>query len=59
MLRRFAEACPRCAADVLGQTQTCRHRYAHIEIPPIRPHVTRIELYPNFRTLGSAGVGKA
>jgi transposase len=45
MLRRFAEACPRCAADVLGQTRTCRHRYDHIEIPPIRPHVTRIELY--------------
>jgi transposase len=44
-LRRFAEACPRCAADVLGQRQTCRHRYEHIDIPPIRPHVTRIELY--------------
>src|SRR5512134_2718089 len=22
--RRFAESCPRCAADVSGQTQTCR-----------------------------------
>lgn len=44
-LRRFAEACPRCAANVLGQRQTCRHRYEHIDIPPIRPHVTRIELY--------------
>src|SRR5512134_450086 len=29
-VRRFAEACPRCAANVLGQTQTCRHRYEHI-----------------------------
>src|SRR5512134_1130637 len=44
-LRRFAKACPRCAADVSRQRQTCRHRYEHIEIPPIRPHVTRIELY--------------
>jgi transposase len=44
-IKRLAIACPHCAADVSGQTQTCRHRYDHIEIPPIRPHVTRIELY--------------
>ena len=44
-IKRLATGCPHCAADVSGQTQTCRHRYDHIEIPPIRPHVTRIELY--------------
>ena len=44
-IRRFAEACPGCAADVSGQTQQRRCAYEHIEIPPIRPHVTRIELY--------------
>jgi transposase len=44
-VKRLATGCPHCAADVSGQTQTCRHRYDHIEIPPIRPHVTRIELY--------------
>jgi transposase len=44
-IKRLAIACPHCAADVSGQTQTRRHRYDHIEIPPIRPHVTRIELY--------------
>ena len=44
-IRRFAEACPGCAADVSGQPQRRRRRYEHIEIPPIRPHVTRIELF--------------
>ena len=44
-LRCFAEACSRCAADVSGQKQRRRHYYEHIDIPPIRPHVTRIELY--------------
>lgn len=44
-IKRLATACPHCAADVSRQTQTCRHRYDHIDIPPIRPHVTRIELY--------------
>jgi transposase len=44
-IKRLATGCPHCAVDVSGQTQTCRHRYDHIEIPPIRPHVTRIELY--------------
>lgn len=44
-LRRFAETCGHCSADVSGQKQRRRRRYEHIEIPPIRPHVTRIELY--------------
>ena len=44
-VKRLATACPHCAADVSGQTQTCRHRYDHIDIPPIAPMVTRIELF--------------
>ena len=44
-IRRFASTCPCCSADVSGQKQRRRRRYEHIEIPPIRPHVTRIELY--------------
>jgi transposase len=44
-IRRFATACPRCSADVSQQKQRRRRGYEHIEIPPIRPHVTRIELY--------------
>jgi transposase len=44
-IRRFAESCPQCAADVSGDTQRRRRCYEHIDIPPIRPHVTRIELY--------------
>ena len=44
-IKRRAIACPHCAADVSGQTQTCRHCYDHIDIPPIAPLVTRIELF--------------
>jgi transposase len=44
-IKRLATACPHCAADVSGQTQTCRHRYDYIDIPPIAPVVTRIELF--------------
>jgi transposase len=44
-IKRLATACSHCAADVSGQTQTCRHRYDHIDIPPIAPLVTRIELF--------------
>jgi transposase len=44
-IKRLATACPHCAADVSGQRQTCRHRYDHIDLPPIAPVVTRIELF--------------
>ena len=44
-IKRLATACPHCAADVSGQRQACRHRYDHIDIPPIVPVVTRIELF--------------
>jgi transposase len=44
-IKRLTIACPHCATDVSGQAQTCRHRYDHIDIPPIAPVVTRIELF--------------
>ena len=62
--RRLAEACPHCGADVSEDHQSCRHRYDHIELPPIRPEVTRIELYggrcracgKRYRTAATAGM---
>lgn len=44
-VRRFAATCPHCAADVSGARQQRRRCYEHIDIPPIRPHITRIELF--------------
>ncbi|MBX9814526.1 MAG: IS66 family transposase [Sphingomonas sp.] len=43
--RIMATACCHCGTDVAGQAQRCRHRYDHIDLPPIRPIVTRIELF--------------
>jgi transposase len=43
--RVMATACGHCGADVSGQAQRCRHRYDHIDLPPIRPIVTRVELF--------------
>lgn len=43
--RVMATACCHCGTDVSGQAQRCRHRYDHIDLPPIRPIVTRIELF--------------
>lgn len=43
--RRLAAVCPHCGADVSGARQTCRHRYDHIDLPLIRPVVTRVELF--------------
>ncbi|SMP83269.1 hypothetical protein SAMN06296065_1471, partial [Novosphingobium panipatense] len=42
--RVIAAACGHCGSDVSGQTRRCRHRYDHIDLPPIRPVVTRVEL---------------
>ena len=39
-----AERCA-CGADVSGLKQRRRRRYDHIDIPPVVPHVTRVELY--------------
>ena len=34
-----------CGADVSGLNQTCRQRYDHVDIPPVLPNVTRVELH--------------
>ena len=43
--RRMVEACPHCGTAVSAGRQRCRHRYDHIDLPPIRPVVTRVELF--------------
>jgi len=42
--RCMALACEGCGADVSGLTQRVRRRYDHIDLPVIRPIVTRVEL---------------
>lgn len=42
--RVVAAACGHCGTEVSGAAQRCRHRYDHIDLPPIRPVVTRVEL---------------
>lgn len=39
-----AERCAQCLADLSGAAQAVREAYDHVEIPPIRPVVTRVEL---------------
>jgi transposase len=43
--RRMAEACGHCGADLSSVTQRRRRRYDHIDLPVIRPIVTRVELF--------------
>jgi len=43
--RVMASACCHCGTDVSNQAQRCRHRYDHIDLPPIRPIITLIELF--------------
>ena len=43
--RRMADACGHCGTDVSGAAQRLRHAYDHIDLPPIRPVVTRVELF--------------
>jgi transposase len=43
--RVVASACDHCGTDVSGLAQCCRHRYDYIDLPPIRPIVTRVELF--------------
>lgn len=40
-----ATVCSHCAADVSGIAQNSVHEYDRIEIPEIRPDVTRVRLY--------------
>ena len=41
----MAEQCQHCAADVSGVTQTALQSYDRIEIPEIKPEVTRVTLH--------------
>src|SRR5512143_1308920 len=43
--RRLAEECPHCRMALSQAGQRCRHRYDHIDLPEIRPVVTRVELF--------------
>lgn len=40
-----ARRCPHCAADVSGATQSALERYDRIELPEIKPDVTRVVLH--------------
>jgi len=40
-----ATHCRSCGADVRAVRQRRRRRYDHVDIPPIVPHVTRVELH--------------
>ncbi|MFP1133204.1 IS66 family transposase [Asticcacaulis sp. W401b] len=42
--RVYASECRHCHADVSRLSQHIRCRYDHIDLPPIRPVVTRVEL---------------
>ncbi|QCN97418.1 IS66 family transposase (plasmid) [Azospirillum argentinense] len=43
--RRLAEECLHCQTALSAAGQRCRHRYDHIDLPEIRPVVTRVELF--------------
>ena len=43
--RCLAEACPHCGTAAPETAQRCRHRYDHIDLPEVRPVVTRVELF--------------
>lgn len=40
-----ASCCGRCGQDVSGQRQRVRRAYDHVDIPPIAPVTTRVELF--------------
>lgn len=43
--RRLAAECPHCQTALSAAGQRCRHRYDHIDLPEVRPVVTRVELF--------------
>ncbi len=45
IIQQHAASCDGCGADVSGQRQHVRHRYDHIDLPPVVPHTTRVELF--------------
>ena len=40
-----AESCPHCGTDLGGAEQAPQAVYERIELPPVRPHVTRVTLH--------------
>jgi transposase len=42
---RLLDACPHCAAAWAGERQTPQQVYDRIELPPIKPDVTRVRLF--------------
>jgi transposase len=40
-----ARVCAHCGTSVTAETQTVRHAYDHIDLPPIRPVVTRVRIF--------------
>ena len=39
------DACPHCQAGFAHQAQSLQHEYDRIELPPVRPDVTRVHLF--------------
>ncbi len=42
---RHAEACAHCGTAIPAAAQSLRHAYDHIDLPPMRPVVTRVRLF--------------
>lgn len=40
-----AQTCAHCGTAVTAETQRLRHAYDHIDLPPLRPVVTRVRLF--------------
>jgi transposase len=40
-----AQACARCGTAVAAEGQSLRHAYDHLDLPPIRPVVTRVRIF--------------
>jgi transposase len=45
IVQAHLEACPSCQADFPAGAQTPQSVYDRIELPPVRPHVTRVQLF--------------
>ena len=43
--RCLVDACPHCGAGVAEAAQRCWQRYDHIDLPIVRPVVTRVEVF--------------
>src|SRR5512142_2706064 len=51
----FAAACPHCGTAVAADGQSLRHAYDHIDLPPIRPVVTRVHILAGAAPVAAAG----